>query len=189
MRRGHADATKAPGYEPIDGGRYDPAGIMAPSRWGAEAPSVAPRRPKAARAPVPPPITDRDLAEAGAGWFEEASDHALVRTGSDALRLGPVAPLPSSGLVPGVFGWHRPVRSGNAGPRSTAELYYLVGNGGNAGGGPSPIREFDWAEFAAVERCALPVAGFVLARGPSSLAAPLRKLAALVCQELAETDD
>ena len=147
------------------------------------------RRTKTPRAPLPPLSASRDLAEAGAGWFEEASDHAVARPEFRALRLGSVAPVPSAGLVPGVFGWHRPVRSGASSARNVAVLYYLVGNGGGAREGPSPIREFDWSEFLAAERCELPVPGLVLARGPAALATVLAKLAAEVCREVAETDD
>jgi hypothetical protein len=149
-----------------------------------------PARPsRSARKPVPPPATDRQVAESGGDWFEEASDHAVAAAGAAGFRFGPVSPLPGAAVEPGVFGWQRPIQGASVGTRGTAVLYYLAGNSVPKPKGASPIREFDWSEFAAVERCQQPVAGCILARGPVTARAALRGLVGDVCRELARPDE
>jgi hypothetical protein len=150
---------------------------------------VTVRRTAAARRPMPTPAADREIAESGGSWFEEASDHAVVRPRNAGLRLGPVSPISGGGMVPGVLGWRRAVRAAAAGARSTADLYYLVGRSSPTAKGPSPIREFDWSDFAVVVASNRPVPGTVLARAPAQEKPQFRRLVADVVAELADIDD
>jgi len=138
---------------------------------------------------MPTPAADREIAESGGSWFEEASDHAIVRPRNAGLRLGPVSPISGGGMVPGVLGWQRAVRTAAPASRPTAALYYLVGGLSPTAKGPSPVREFDWSEFAAVAASGRPVPGAVLARAPTKEKPQFRRLVANVVEELADLED
>ncbi len=147
------------------------------------------RRSPPAGSPVPSPVSDRDIAESGAGWFEEASDHVVARPEHGSIQLGPVTPVPGSDLVPGVLGWRRPITNGRAGAATSSTIYYLIGGRAGTTRGPSPLRGIDWSEFAAVVPLDRPSPGYVLGRGPAGQTAALGKLATAVAGELSNLDD
>ncbi len=147
------------------------------------------RRTKAAPPAVPPPTVDRDLAEMGGGWFEEASDHVAALPLHKWITFGPVAPVPSASLIPGILGWERGVTKGGRPANPPAAIYYLLGHAEPGRTGPSPLRGIDWSEFVAVELCEKPREGFILALGPVSAKAAFQQLVSDIRAEIANLDD
>lgn len=157
---------------------------MAPQKT----PQSRPRPPKSV--PTPPAAAGRDLAEEAGGAFEEACDH--VRTGERfaRLELGPIVTVAPSDLRPGTFAWKCSVRSATTPASAAATLYYLVPDSGPKPKGPSPLRAFDWTEFAAVSTSRGTPPGTVLVRGgPPTSASMLTAFVHAIALELGRDDE